>query len=95
MIKSQISEYLNVSRELATCCRPARPSIIFRTGTFLAGIAGPVLDRAYPHRLRQEIAVSLTGGGAGANNIIREGIDHLIEKCEYLIEIRGFDEWRG
>jgi hypothetical protein len=49
-----------------------------------------LLDQAYPHRFRQELAVSLTGGEAGANNLIREGIDHLIEKCEYLIEIRGF-----
>ena len=95
MIKFQISEYLNVSRVLTTCCRSASPSIISRTGTFLAGIAGPVLDQAYPHRFRQEIAVSLTGGEAGGNNLLGQGIDHLIEKCEYLIEIRGFDEWRG
>ena len=48
-----------------------------------------------PHRFRQEIAVSLTGGEAGRNNLYRQGIDHLIEKCEYLIDIRGFDEWSG
>ena len=64
-------------------------------GTFPAGIAGPILDLAYPHRFRQEVAVSLTGGEAGRNNLLGQGIDHLIETCEYLIEIRGLDEWRG
>ena len=54
-----------------------------------------LLDQAYPHRFRQEIAVSLTGGGAGGNHLYRQGIDHLIEKCEYLIDSRGFDEWSG
>jgi hypothetical protein len=54
-----------------------------------------ILDRAYPHRFRQEIAVSLTGGEAGGNNLYEQGIDHLVEKYEYLIDIRGFDEWKG
>ncbi|WP_048145244.1 HNH endonuclease domain-containing protein [Methanosphaerula palustris] len=43
-----------------------------------------LLDRAYPLRFRQEIAVSLTGREAGAITIYEQGIDHLIEKCEYL-----------
>jgi len=66
-----------------------------RAGIFPVGLAGSGLDQAYPHRFRQELAVSLTGGEAGANNLYREGIDHLIETCKYLIGIQGLDEWRG
>lgn len=53
-----------------------------------------LLHEAYPVRFMNEIAVSLIGKPTFSTRWEEAGIAHLREKCEYLIDVRGFDEWR-
>jgi hypothetical protein len=55
-----------------------------------AGRQPPLHPTAKGPESRQALAVSLTGGEAGTNNLLGQGIEHLIERCKYLIETRGF-----
>lgn len=54
-----------------------------------------LLHGAYPTRFMNEVAVSLIGKPTYSSVWEESGIAHLREKCEYLIDIRGFDEWRS
>ena len=53
-----------------------------------------MLHAAYPVRFMNEMAVSLIGRPTCSSLWEEAGIDRLREKCGYLIDVRGFDEWR-
>jgi hypothetical protein len=53
-----------------------------------------MLHAAYPVRFMNEMAVSLIGRPTCSSFWEVMGIDHLREKCGYLIDVRGFDEWK-
>ncbi len=61
--------------------------------------AGAIVDHwrllhdAFPVRFMNEMAVSLTGKPTLSAVWEESGIDHLREKCAYLIDVRGFNEW--
>jgi hypothetical protein len=52
-----------------------------------------LLHENYPARFAREIGLSLTGSSGLSQGWQDAAIHRLCEKCEYLIEIRGFDAW--
>ena len=53
-----------------------------------------MLHSAYPARFMNEMAVSLIGQPTFSSRREEVGIEHLREQCEYLVDVRGFDEWK-
>lgn len=53
-----------------------------------------LLHSAYPARFMNEMAVSLIGKPTFSSRWEEAGIEHLREKCEYLVDVRGLDEWK-
>ena len=52
-----------------------------------------LLEREYPQRFRREMTISLLGTSNKSPDWHEIGIQRLTEKCEYLIDIRGFEGW--
>lgn len=52
-----------------------------------------LLHQAYPVRFVNEISVSLISRPTFSTRWEEVGIAHLRETCDYLIDVRGFDEW--
>jgi hypothetical protein len=54
-----------------------------------------LLRRGYANKFDREIAISLTGAISSESDWQETAIRQLKEKCRYLIEVRGFEEWKG
>jgi hypothetical protein len=52
-----------------------------------------LLHENYPARFAREINLSLTGSVELSQGWQDVAIQRLCKKCEYLIEVRGFDPW--
>ncbi len=69
------------------CIESCRPAILRYWG---------LLREAYPERFDREISLSLTGSAISGSSCWEEvAIRCLKEKCRYLIEVRGCEEWKG
>jgi len=51
------------------------------------------LQKIHPKRFKREITFSLVGNDYNNKEWRDLAIDRLKEKCEYLINIRGLEEW--
>jgi hypothetical protein len=47
----------------------------------------------YPQRFLRELKISLLGPSTASSDWNKRAIQRLMEKCEYLINVRGFDVW--
>jgi len=52
-----------------------------------------LLQKEYARKFDRELAISLTGSIDPESDWQEIAIQKLIEKCRYLIEVRGFDAW--
>jgi len=52
-----------------------------------------LLRAEYPQRFDREICLSLIGTTTVPEDWKNIAFDHLMEKCEYLINVRGYDAW--
>jgi len=52
-----------------------------------------LLRKAYANKFDRELAISLTGPISPGSDWQEIAIHKLQEKCQYLIEVRGFDAW--
>jgi hypothetical protein len=52
-----------------------------------------LLRQKYPERFDREIGLSLIGTKGLSSGWHDSALEHLMEKCEYLINVRGFDPW--
>jgi hypothetical protein len=53
-----------------------------------------LLRKEYPKKFVREFSISLTGIPDPQLDWQEIAIEHLKEKCAYLIDVRGFDAWR-
>jgi hypothetical protein len=51
------------------------------------------MHEIYPHRFSREINQALTGSPEKMPGWQDAALERLGEKCDYLIEVRGFDAW--
>ena len=53
-----------------------------------------LLMNAYPNMFKRGISLSLTGSSDSQADLMDLAIERMKEKCEYLIEVRGYEAWR-
>jgi len=52
-----------------------------------------IMQVNYPKKFDREMNISLTGPQTSGSDWHDVALDHLMEKCDYLINIRGYDAW--
>jgi hypothetical protein len=53
-----------------------------------------LLMNAHPNMFKRGISLSLTGTPGSQADLMDLAIERMKEKCEYLIEVRGYEAWR-
>jgi len=53
-----------------------------------------LLMNTHPNMFQRGISLSLTGSPGSRADLMDLAIERMKEKCEYLIEVRGYEAWR-